>query len=175
MTVTLLSLARAQRKAPPSLLVERINDTCRWQVEPGEHCSEVSYGLRCFREAKFVVSKLGSKKAWLRCAWCLDELLENVLERPQAEIDEIERKATERSKYAAAKLEAQSAHDAAGLCDGYSAKAPFGLCRQKAVVRVDKMHGDETAYCERHARRYRRWKWKLIPILVAVTPHEENK
>lgn len=161
--VVLLGNFKAQKNAPPSLVVERINDSCRWDIAEKAKCQHRILGyIPCYRLQMFIVSTLGSKHGWGICDHCLGDFCASILERPHAEAEELAEKALEKARYAVAKKEATEAHTAAKLCQQYSSHAPFQLC-----PRVPKFIDTEgKRYCGRHAVRPRKRKWgpQLMPM-----------
>ncbi|MHB8406222.1 MAG: hypothetical protein ACYDCJ_12445 [Gammaproteobacteria bacterium] len=159
--VTFLDQFKSAKNAPPSLLVERINERCRWNVAEGTLCGKGRFG-RCWRVAQFVVSTLGAKKAWVVCGFCLGDFCARHLERPKAEAAKLDAERLERLRYHTAEKAARDAHGAALLCTGYSGRAPFGLCQREAIVCSPKA-GDQR-FCARHAVRSKKRGWALVPF-----------
>ncbi|MHB1798076.1 MAG: hypothetical protein ACYCUI_07190 [Vulcanimicrobiaceae bacterium] len=174
--VTFLDQFKSAKNAPPSLLVERINERCRWNVAEGTLCGKGRFG-RCWRVAQFVISTLGAKKAWVVCGFCLGDFCAQHLERPKAEAEKMEAERLERLQHDTAEKAAREKHVAAKLCTGYSAKAPFHLCQRMPVVKSPCTSGvhlpaldqrcaqcGQHRFCARHAIRPRKWGWPLVPF-----------
>jgi hypothetical protein len=162
--VILLGNFKAQKNAPPSLVVERINESCRWVTKEKAKCQYRHYrhGFPCYRLQEFVVSTLGAKHGWGICAHCLGDFCASILERPKAEAEELAREEIERAQRHVAQQEAKKAHADAKLCQQYSRSAPFNLCPRSPKF-VDT---DGKRYCARHAVRPRKRKWgaQLVPL-----------
>ncbi len=175
--VAFLDRLRSAKNTPPSLLIERINENCQWNVAEGTLCGKDRYGAKCRKLAQFVVSTLNSKTAWLVCGSCLGDFCAQHLERPKAEAAKMDAERLERLRYHTSEKAAREKHEAANLCTGYSAKSPFHLCQRMPVVKSPCTSGvhlpalDQRCaqcgrhrFCARHAIRPRKWGWPLVPF-----------
>jgi hypothetical protein len=155
-SVTLLSRHREERKAAPAVVVERITEHCRWDVDHNRPCDWVRWGFKCSHRAEFICYKLGAKLAYVLCEKCIADAMMHMLERPAGESERLEAEKLARIREREAIKEARKAHDTAGLCEAWSRRDLSNLCPERPKFLVENSGSDLQRLCGRHAVRWRK-------------------